>query len=254
MMDNLLIQAWKSLGPVFRFWRIVLTELVLCARSLTKEERRRLFALRVAQEDEEMRMRRYQEEVWKRHLEHCMALGLDPTVNSLIPSLFQLRLLFEITVCFRFIDSLINFSFFFLAADDASQLRIDAVRRRGCGQSSAGRIPTQRSSRFLGPCARRLAAVPRRRCRTGQRQRPNAHLRDQFGCHGQGIFFFLSSWSFSNSFWVLLTVLEPIGSYRTGMSFISALVQSTFFLDTNHEQPINGLRIRSWGACISSDF
>lgn len=114
MMDNLLIQAWKSLGPVFRFWRIVLTELVLCARSLTKEERRRLFALRVAQEDEEMRMRRYQEEVWKRHLEHCMALGLDPTVNSLIPSLFQLRLLFEITVCFRFIDSLINFSFFFL--------------------------------------------------------------------------------------------------------------------------------------------
>ena len=50
--------------------------------SLTKEERRRLFALRVAQEDEELRLKRYHEDIWRRHLEHCLALGLDPAVNA----------------------------------------------------------------------------------------------------------------------------------------------------------------------------
>jgi len=48
--------------------------------SITKEERRRQFALRVAQQDEELRARRCQEDVWRRHLEHCLSVGLEPSV------------------------------------------------------------------------------------------------------------------------------------------------------------------------------
>lgn len=39
-----------------------------------------MFALKVAQEDEELRLRRYREEIWRRHLEYCRSLGLDPAV------------------------------------------------------------------------------------------------------------------------------------------------------------------------------
>lgn len=54
--------------------------------SLTKEERRRLFAIRVAAQDEALRLKRNQEalvggDIWRRHLEHCLSLGFDPSVR-----------------------------------------------------------------------------------------------------------------------------------------------------------------------------
>lgn len=58
--------------------RFIALQSKLC--SITKEERRRQFALRVAQQDEELRARRCQEDVWRRHLEHCLSVGLEPSV------------------------------------------------------------------------------------------------------------------------------------------------------------------------------
>ena len=48
---------------------------------MSKEERRQLFALKVAQEEEE---RRQQQELWRQHEEQCLALGLDPQMPTAI--------------------------------------------------------------------------------------------------------------------------------------------------------------------------
>lgn len=49
--------------------------------NISKEERRRLFALKVAQQDEELRARKCQADVWRRHLEKCLAFGVEPAIT-----------------------------------------------------------------------------------------------------------------------------------------------------------------------------
>ncbi|KAK0082876.1 hypothetical protein PV325_009704 [Microctonus aethiopoides] len=56
------------------------TNLVSVPR-LTKFERRQLFALKVAKEEEE-RLRRQQQEMWQAHEARCLALGIDPHTTS----------------------------------------------------------------------------------------------------------------------------------------------------------------------------
>ncbi|XP_033227151.1 uncharacterized protein LOC117179443 isoform X2 [Belonocnema kinseyi] len=51
---------------------------------MTKFERRQLFALKVAKEEEKERQRRQQEELWKEHETRCLALGMDPHTTSAI--------------------------------------------------------------------------------------------------------------------------------------------------------------------------
>lgn len=54
-------------------------ELVQVPR-MSKQERRQLFALKVAKEEEE-RQRRQQEDSWQQHQAQCLSLGLDPYVT-----------------------------------------------------------------------------------------------------------------------------------------------------------------------------
>lgn len=49
---------------------------------MSKQERRHLFALKVAQKDEEERQRRQQQELWRQHEDQCMALGVDPNLTA----------------------------------------------------------------------------------------------------------------------------------------------------------------------------
>ncbi|PNF22139.1 hypothetical protein B7P43_G06798 [Cryptotermes secundus] len=49
---------------------------------LSKQERRQLFAMKVAQEEEEERQRRQQQEMWRHHEDRCLALGLDPNLTA----------------------------------------------------------------------------------------------------------------------------------------------------------------------------
>ncbi|XP_069668762.1 histone-lysine N-methyltransferase SETD2 isoform X2 [Periplaneta americana] len=49
---------------------------------LSKQERRQLFAMKVAQEEEEERQRRQQQEMWRHHQDRCLALGLDPVLTA----------------------------------------------------------------------------------------------------------------------------------------------------------------------------
>lgn len=49
---------------------------------LSKQERRQLFAMKVAQEEEEERQRRQQQELWRHHEDRCLALGLDPNLTA----------------------------------------------------------------------------------------------------------------------------------------------------------------------------
>ncbi|XP_046990653.1 uncharacterized protein LOC124595805 isoform X2 [Schistocerca americana] len=60
---------------------------------ISKEERRHLFALRVAQEEEEERQRRQQQELWRQNDSQCMSLRLDPNVvtptNGSYPCFFD---------------------------------------------------------------------------------------------------------------------------------------------------------------------
>lgn len=49
---------------------------------LSKHERRQLFALQVAQE-EEGRRRKHEQEMWRMHEQRCMVMGTDPRLTSL---------------------------------------------------------------------------------------------------------------------------------------------------------------------------
>lgn len=63
-----------------------------CCRTLipiprmSKQERRQLFAMKVAQEEEEERQRRQQQEMWRQHEDRCLALGLDPNLTAAFDS------------------------------------------------------------------------------------------------------------------------------------------------------------------------
>lgn len=50
---------------------------------LSKFERRQLFALKVAKEEEE-RLRRQQQESWQEHEARCIALGIDPHTTATV--------------------------------------------------------------------------------------------------------------------------------------------------------------------------
>ena len=50
---------------------------------MSKQERRQLFAMKVAQEEEEERQRRHQQEVWRQHEDRCLALGVDPHMSTM---------------------------------------------------------------------------------------------------------------------------------------------------------------------------
>ncbi|KAJ9595221.1 hypothetical protein L9F63_013482, partial [Diploptera punctata] len=50
---------------------------------MSKQERRQLFAMKVAQEEEEVRQRRHQQEVWRQHEDRCLALGVDPHMSTM---------------------------------------------------------------------------------------------------------------------------------------------------------------------------
>jgi hypothetical protein len=51
---------------------------------LSKEQRRELFAARVAQEEEDTRQRRLQEDMLFMHKQRCSALGLDSVVTPVV--------------------------------------------------------------------------------------------------------------------------------------------------------------------------
>ncbi|XP_012537071.1 LOW QUALITY PROTEIN: probable histone-lysine N-methyltransferase CG1716 [Monomorium pharaonis] len=52
-------------------------------QTMTKYERRQLFALKVAKEEEE-RQRRQQQESWQEHENRCLALGIDPHTTAMV--------------------------------------------------------------------------------------------------------------------------------------------------------------------------